>query len=123
MALHSYYRAMHGILFLNINMNIKNRIIAQCWLLGKLPTQGRLVEMALVESIMEKIRFTAKEIEEYELKDNENGTVWNPDKTKGHKIEFTTVETELLKKTVDRLDEAGEIEQLSVGLCKYILEL
>lgn len=101
-----------------MKLSIKERIL----LSQILPKKGRLIEMSLANSIAKKVMMQSSEIEDYEIKDTDNGGVtWNPKKAIDIDVEFTISEREILKGAVNKLDESGEISIDLLPLCDKIL--
>lgn len=89
-----------------------------------LPQNGGLIEMGLVKEIRDKVKFSAEEIEEYQLRDIENGSVvWNPAKAKLREYTFADSEIQVLKKGVDEADKRGAITLHNLDLAQMISKM
>jgi hypothetical protein len=74
-----------------------------------LPKKGKIIEMIVVESIKNDTAFTAKEIEEYQLRDTVNGVLFNAHVDSDCEIEFTEAQRKVVVDSIRKLDEQGEI--------------
>lgn len=75
-----------------------------------LPEKGSLTQQIQARSILDKIEFSSKEIEEFGIKELPNGSIqWDIKKAKEKTVELTTGEVELLKVGVELKDTANEI--------------
>ena len=84
-----------------------------------LPKSGKIIEMEIVKSVSERIRFTPAEIEEFELKDAPNGSVmWHREKAKEREFRFEDSELEVVRKGITALDEKGDITVDMLSLVK-----
>ena len=88
------------------------------------PQSGGLIEMTIVRSLQEKIKFTPKEIREYELKDLSDGKIsWNKAKGKDTTFPLEDPEIRVLQKGVDILDKEQRITLDLVDLAKRIQDI
>ena len=88
------------------------------------PQSGGLIEMDIVKSLQEKIRFKPAEIDEYELKDLSEGRVsWNKAKAKDKTFALEDSEIRVLQKGVDLLDKEQRITLDLVDLAKPIRDI
>lgn len=88
------------------------------------PQSGGLIEMEVVKSLQEKIRFTPAEIDEYELKDLPGGKiVWNTSKEKDREYVLEDSEIKVLQKGIDQLDKEGKITLTMVDLARRIMNI
>lgn len=82
---------------------LKLSILERLWLEKLLPQEGGKIEMLTVMSIIEKTRFTEKEISEFELKDVPNGGIsWNNGREVG--FEFSIEQVDILKEASRQAD-------------------
>jgi hypothetical protein len=89
-----------------------------------LPKNGRMVEMEIVKNITDRVRFSPSEIEEYEIRDLDNGSViWNSKTAKETEYRFEDSEITVLQKGVNTCDKNSEITQSNLDLAKRILAL
>jgi len=84
-----------------MKLTIKDRII----LLTLLPRQGGLIELQTIKGLIQVLEFTSQEIEEYQLRDTDNGVLWNKDKEKEKEITFTDAQINLIKKSINEADK------------------
>lgn len=103
-----------------INLSILDRLLLPLFY----PQSEGLIEMDIVWSIQDKIRFTPSEIEEYELKDLPDGKVsWNKLKAKDREFPLEDSEIRILQKEIDTLDKGKKIMLSTVVLAKRIMNL
>ena len=88
-----------------MELTIKDRLVIP----ELLPRHGRLIEMQLVNSIMQLVLFAPAEIHEFEIKDSQTGTVWNPKKERMIDKQFTPEQITIIKKGIDNLDKDSQI--------------
>lgn len=89
-----------------------------------LPKEGRLIEMELVTSLKEKVRFSPAEIEEFELRDLPNGSViWNGAKAKEREYRFEDSEITVLQRGSSLADQEAKITNDNLPLAKRILAI
>jgi hypothetical protein len=87
------------------------------------PKQGKIIEMEISKGITEKVRLTAKEITDWEIKEAANGSIsWNPNKVKEVPFHFEQVELDQLKKGVELADAGDNITLQNLELAKKIRE-
>lgn len=84
-----------------MKLTIKDRIV----LLTLLPRQGGLIELQTIKGLIQVLEFTSQEIEEYQLRDTDNGVLWNKDKEKEKEITFTDAQINLIKKSINEADK------------------
>jgi hypothetical protein len=100
---------------------VKLSIVDRLQFTALLPKNGKMIEMEIAKSLSEKVRLTAREIELFELKDLENGSIsWNPKTAKDITINFEDSEIKVLQKGVDTLDAAEQITLQIFDLAKKI---
>lgn len=88
-----------------------------------LPEKGSMIEQIQAKSIIEKIEFTSREIEEFEIVEHPNGNIkWDEKKAKEKTVVFTTGEIEMLKTGVELRDSAKEIKLFMVDVAIKIKE-
>lgn len=100
-----------------MKLNIKERLM----MLELLPEKGALLTMTNKRNIIKKIDFTSKEIETFEIKQDEKGIHWK-NEAKPKEVEFNSEEIKLLKEAVDKLDSEGAITDTLFDLCIKIKE-
>lgn len=88
-----------------------------------LPKQGKLIEMMIADTITQMIKFTAEEISLLEFKDTESGTMWNAQKDIGVVFTFTAEQLKCLRDSVNRVDEAGQVNKDALKTCQKILDI
>ena len=98
-------------------LGIKERILIG----GLLPKEGNYIEMITIKELTSKIEISSVVAKEVNLKSNGESVSW--DKEKEEEIELTTVETELLKKSVDKLDRENKITLDTLDIIKKIKDL
>jgi hypothetical protein len=98
-----------------INLNIEERIHFP----EILPGNGRLIEMEVVKNLTSRVRFSAKEIEEYELRDLKDGrVVWDEPKAKERQFQFEDSEILIIQKGIKTLDAQGRVTIFNLDLAK-----
>ena len=98
-----------------LNLSVLDRLMLQ----GLFPQQGGKIEILLSNSIMSKIEFSANEISEFGLKDNEGaGVSWT--NTRDTEFEFTAEQVEILKSSSKRADEEKKITRQNLALIEKI---
>lgn len=101
-----------------MKLSIKERIL----LPAILPSEGKMIEMIINRSIKNKLVFTEDEITDFELVDNDNGSIsFNPKKHRDVEIEFTSEQLNILKKAVNSIDEAGKVTDDLLPIFEKIL--
>lgn len=88
-----------------------------------LPEKGSLSEQLIVKDIRDKVGLKKAELDEVEFREEKGLNVWNAEKDTGKDVEFTKAEAQLLKDTVQKLDEKKEITAQMVDTCLKIKEL
>jgi hypothetical protein len=88
-----------------MNLTIKDRLIIPLLL----PKQGRLIEIQTVAGIMGMVKFIPGEINAYEIKDSPTGTTWNQDKAQAIDVSFLPEQISVLKSSVQKIDESGQV--------------
>jgi hypothetical protein len=99
-------------------------ILERLQLLDMLPKTGRLIEMELVQSIIDKVRFSATEISEYALVDTPDGHVsWDQAKARDKDIEMEESEIKMIQGAIRNIDKEGKVTLESLPLVKKLLEI
>ena len=86
-----------------------------------LPQKGDYISLVLKQAILEKIKITPKEIEEYELKSDGDNIKWNASKAKDVAFVLEESEKSFIKKTLQDLDTKKELAENMVGLYKKFI--
>ena len=84
-----------------------------------LPEQGNFITLSVKKEILDKIQITQEEIKECEIVEKDGQITW--ENTKETEIEFSEVETELIKKQLKELDEKGTLKDASFSLYKLFI--
>ena len=94
-------------------LSILNRILV----LSIVPKEGDLLTMKVIRGFREKVSFTANELAEFNLKNNEGMFTW--DRSKERKIEFeiTPKETEIIKEGLETLNKEKKLTEQFLELC------
>ena len=100
-----------------MKLNIKDRLM----MLELLPEKGALLTMTNKRNILKKIDFSSEEIENYEIKQTENGINWKNEK-ESKDVDFNSEELKVLKDSVDELDRNNAITDHIFDLCIKIKE-
>lgn len=85
-----------------------------------LPESGDMIEMLLVKSIQEKVELTVRELEEWNVRQEDNLILWDQKKACDKEIHFENSELTLLKKQVEELDKEKKITSRIIDLCVRI---
>jgi len=105
-------------------MNISLSVLDRLTLPSLKIKSGTIIENEMMRSLINKFRFTEREIELYEIKTTSTGSVsWNPSKSSTASFELEDHEVMILKKGVEQRDSAGEITDENLDLAKRILAL
>lgn len=103
-----------------MRLSIKDRIQLPAILLK----QGGYVEMIVKRDILRQIEFTSAEVEDFQMKDNKDGTIlWNPRRARDKVLELTDQQIDLMKKSLKNLDESGGVTDDLLPLCEKINDL
>ena len=101
-------------------LSIKDRLL----LPELLPESGDIIEMLLRRSITEKIKLTAKEISDYNIKSEKPGFItWDENKAVEKDIHMEDAEINLIKKGYAEADKAKKITERLLDLCLKIRDL
>jgi hypothetical protein len=99
-------------------------ILERLQLLDMLPKTGRLIEMELVQSIIDKVRFSATEISEYALVDTPDGHVsWDQAKARDYGVMLENAEIKILRKIIRLMDNGKLVSLDNLPLVKKILAI
>jgi hypothetical protein len=99
-------------------------ILERLQLLDMLPKTGRLIEMELVQSIIDKVRFSATEISEYALVDTPDGHVsWDKTKARDYGVMLENAEIKILRKIIRLMDNGKLVSLDNLPLVKKILAI
>jgi len=87
-----------------------------------LPKAGKIIEMELARSIIEKVQLGAAEIGEYGLRDTPDGRItWDQNKAKDKEVMLEESEVKMLQGTISAMDKEGRITLESLMLVKKLL--
>ena len=102
---------------ITINLSVVDRLQIHTFL----PKSGGMVEMEIAKSITDRVRFSIKEIEDFEMKDGGDGSVsWNLKKEVPLTVALEDSEYQLLLKGVDMSDASKVITNQNFDLAKKI---
>lgn len=109
---------------MKLSLTIADRLNIQTLI----PTKGRLLTMNIAEVLKNKIMLTAKEIEEFEIKqqpgpDGQLFMTWNKEKEKEIEIDFLDCEIDVLNDHIAALDKKSEIPIVLTTVIKKIKSL
>jgi hypothetical protein len=85
-----------------------------------LPEQGNLLTQILCKSIRGKVILTAREIQEWGVRQENEMLTWNIDKVQEIEIPLEEAEINILKEGVKRLDEKNLITPNNLEICLRI---
>ena len=98
-------------------LTVKERILVP----GLLKSQGKFEDMVARQELIEKVTFSAKEIEEYDIKQREDGSIaWNAKTAQDKTIECTELEAGFLKKCLKELSEQEKLPSDATTLWKKL---
>lgn len=97
-----------------MKLNILNRIL----IFSILPKEGNLVTMKTLKSLKNKIAFSEDDVNEYEIRVEDNHYHWNPEKEVEIEFDFTEGEAKLVKDGLKKLDEEKAITEQYYELCE-----
>jgi len=87
-----------------------------------LPKAGKIIEMELARSIIDKIRLDANEIGDYGLRDTPDGRIiWDQDKAKDKEVGFEESEIKMLHGAIRVMDKEGRVTVELLPLVKKLL--
>ena len=87
-----------------------------------LPKAGKIIEMELARSIIDKVRLDAGEIGEYGLRDTPDGRIiWDQDKAKDKEVGLEESEIKMLQGAIRAMDKEGRVTLESLPLVKKLL--
>jgi hypothetical protein len=89
-----------------MKLNIPDRLL----LLGVIPKQGNFLTLKIVKDLIDKISFSSKELEEYQLTEKNGQVNWKTDKTDYEKdIELSGSEKAVIIDALKNLDGKKEL--------------
>ena len=106
---------------INNMKTLKLSVLDRLLLPQLLPQSGGKIEMLLMESILEKIKFTPEEISKYGLKDDNGGITWS--NGQAVEFEFTGEQVEIMRSASKQADEQKKITRENLSLIKKIDDL
>jgi len=98
---------------MKVNVGLTHRV----HLISTLPVEGDFISLTIKKDILEKVNLTQKEITDWEIKFLGDGRItWNADKVKKIEIQFTDVETEMIKSILTNLNNEKKLTEQSYEL-------
>jgi hypothetical protein len=89
-----------------MKLNIPDRLL----LLGVIPKQGNFLTLKIVKDLIDKISFSSKELEEYQLTEKNGQVNWKADNTEHEKdIEISDPEKVVIIDSLKTLDGKKEL--------------
>lgn len=103
---------------MNFDMTIPERL----HLMGILPKEGNFLTLRVTRELVSKVGFSAAELKEFEITE-ENGFVhWSPDKNTIKSIEFLDSEMDIIKMALLKLDKEQKLDMNTFHLYeKFVL--
>jgi len=89
-----------------IEMSIPERL----HLMGILPKEGNFLTLRVTRELVSKVGFSADEIKEYEIKEDNGFVQWNPSKNTDNGIEFLDSEIDIIKTALIKLDKEQKLD-------------
>lgn len=104
-----------------MELSLKERLI----LLPLIPEKGNMLEVIASKALVEKISLTAEEIQDLEIKNENEQIFWSAEKERAYvfSIELTDLQKTILKKIATDLDEKGEVNLQNLDLLQKLMEL
>ncbi len=107
---------------MKIKLSIKERIILM--MPGFLVPGSNIIEQLLIRGLMESVVITPREISRIKLKEGTDGVSrWDVKKEKPFEIELTEEQVEMLKKSVQILEQNDGVTQDNLDFCIRINNL
>lgn len=104
-------------------MKIKLSILDRLQINTVLPKTGQVIEMEIAKSILNAVKLTSKEIEDWKIKDHPDGSIsWDAKKAKEVEFIFTPAELSIMKKGAVLLDSGGSVTFQNLDLVKKVTE-
>ena len=104
-------------------MKIGLNVLERSTLLGILPKEGNIITLRLNRELTAKVGLSAEDFETFEIKSipdekdpGKSWTSWNAQGRVPTDIDFATAETELVKKELKKLDDAGKLNLDMISL-------
>lgn len=97
-----------------MKLNILQRIL----IFSILPKEGTLLTMKSLKSLKDKLMFSEEEVNEKELRVEENQYLWNPEKDLHKDFDITEGESKLVVEGLKDLDKQGKITEQYLTLCE-----
>lgn len=90
-----------------------------------IPEKGNMLEVIASKALVEKISLTAEEIQDLEIKNENEQIFWSAEKERAYvfSIELTDLQKTILKKIATDLDEKGEVNLQNLDLLQKLMEL
>lgn len=107
-------------------MNKKNELqltmIERAMFSDILPQQGNKLQQIVVRSLIERIKFTDEEKEEFKISATNNGIQWSAEKAKDRIFGFvlSDVELSIVKEASTTLDKENRVNQQNLSLIEKI---
>ncbi len=101
-----------------MKLNVQERLI----LSRVVPEKGNFETMDTVEKLKEALFLSEKEVEEFELKQNDTSITWNEKGSKQKEVDLTIKGKALLMKALEELDEKEELNAQQFSIFKLFKE-
>ena len=88
-----------------VKLNVGERMMV----LSVLPKEGSIVTVRLIRELISKLGASAKDFDEYEIKQNDGGITFNEKGTIPIEFSFNEVEVELVRKSLKELDSKDKL--------------
>jgi len=90
---------------MKIGMNVGDRLIT----MSILPKEGSFVTLKVIRSLMSRLGVTSQEIADYEIVEQDGQVRWNLEGTKPLDFEFDSVELELIRNQLMKMDRENRL--------------
>ena len=88
-----------------MELNISERLT----LVNLLPEKGNFETMKTIEALRDILYPTEEEVKKFGVKQTSNNISWNEEGAKEIPLKFTKIQKDLLKESLDKLDEKEEL--------------
>ena len=102
-----------------VKLNLNDRLAMQFFM----PEKGSIVTQTLVQSIMNKVAITAKEISDWNIVADGAALRWDPKKAEEIEVTLIDVEIEIIRQGLARLDKEGLVTQQLLPTCLKMQKL
>ena len=95
-----------------MKLNVGERLMV----ISVIPKEGDFVTIRMVRGLISKLGLSAEEIQDFEVKSEEGNVMWNAKGSVPLDFEFHYAETDLIKKSLRKLEEEKKLNQDTIGV-------